>query len=331
MMIPMWMLGSFSRQASGANGEQTDGGQAQTPPGVETTAADLDLSASGMMSLVEGWIERLWHYVLEDGPKLLLQAFLIAAIWIAFGMLSRFVGRLVRRGLASPRIRASKLLKEFLVGLVSKAVFVVGLLVILNQVGVEVGPLIAGLGVAGFIAGFALQDVLGNFAAGVMILFYRPFDVGDFVKVGGEMGTVVEMSLVNTVLTTPDNQRLMVPNKKIWGDTIQNVTANPTRRVDLTFGISYADDMDEAVRVLVELAWNHPKVLSDPALVVRVHKLGESSVDIVVRPWVKGSDYWEVYWDLTRGAKETFDRAGISIPFPQRDVHLYSVRAEAAE
>jgi small conductance mechanosensitive channel len=205
----------------------------------------------------------------------------------------------------------------------------VGILVILNQLGVQVGPLLAGLGIAGFIAGFALQDTLSNFAAGVMILFYRPFDIGHFVRAGGETGIVREVSLVNTVIDTPDNQRLIIPNKKIWGDTIQNTTVNPTRRVDLVIGVSYRDEIAHVQSVLERVVKAHPLVLSDPAPVIRVHALNQSSVDFAVRPWVKSPDYWTVHSELTRRIKEAFDEVGITIPFPQRDVHMYQHAARS--
>ena len=287
--------------------------------------SDLSLGTAG--DLLGTWFDRLGNYLVDEGPGLLFQLFLAVGLWILFGVLARLAARLLRRALASPRVRASTLLKDFLVGTISKGVMLVGFLVILNQVGFEVGPLLAGLGVAGFIAGFALQDVLGNFAAGVMILFYRPFDVGDFVRAGGEMGTVREMSLVSTVLNTPDNQRLIVPNKKIWGETIQNVTANPTRRVDLVFGVSYGDDLGKARAVFERVVKAHPAVLAEPAPMIEVNKLNDSSVDFVVRPWVRTADYWRVYFDLMRSVKEALDAEGITIPFPQRDVHLHTVVA----
>ncbi len=289
-----------------------------------------DLSVGTLLALGQNWMSRGQNYLIEEGPGLALQLLLILLIWFAFKLLAGIVGRITRKALATPKIKASTLLKEFLIGLTAKVVLLIGVLVILSQLGVEIGPLLAGIGIAGFIAGFALQDTLSNFAAGVMILFYRPYDVGDFVSAGGVMGTVREMSLVSTVLTTPDNQRMIVPNKKIWGDTIQNITANPTRRVDLTFGISYGDDMGKAQGILERVVKAHPAVLADPAPNIRVHKLGDSSVDFICRPWVNTSDYWAVYWDLTRQVKEAFDNEGISIPFPQRDVHFYNHSSEPA-
>jgi small conductance mechanosensitive channel len=202
-------------------------------------------------------------------------------------------------------------------------VLLLGVLFGLAQLGISVGPLLAGLGIAGFIVGFALQDTLGNFAAGIMILLFRPYDVGDIVEAGGVFGKVSDMSLVNTTILTFDNQTLVMPNSKIWGDVIKNVTAQEKRRVDMTFGIGYGDDIPKAEKVLTEIVTSHDKVLDDPAPVIRLHTLNESSVDFIVRPWVNKDDFWDVYWDITRAVKIRFDEDGISIPFPQRDIHLY--------
>jgi small conductance mechanosensitive channel len=203
-------------------------------------------------------------------------------------------------------------------------VLILGLLFGLAQLGISVGPLLAGLGIAGFIVGFALQDTLGNFASGMLILFYRPYDVGDFIETNGVLGKVSRMSLVNTTVLTIDNQTLVLPNSKIWGDVIKNVTAQRQRRVDMVFSIGYADDIARAEEVLDDIVRSHERVLDDPAPVIRLHTLNESSVDFVVRPWVMTEDYWDVYWDITRTVKIRFDENEISIPFPQRDIHLYA-------
>jgi len=195
-------------------------------------------------------------------------------------------------------------------------------LVALSQLGVSLGPLLAGLGIAGFIIGFALQDTLSNFASGMLILIYRPFDVGDFVEAGGVMGTVSHMSIVNTTFKTIDNQVLVVPNNKIWSSVITNVTAQRTRRVDLKITVSYSDDLNKVEQVLNSIVDEHDAVLDEPAPVIKLHELGDSGVMFVVRPWVKTEDYWPTYWDLLRSVKDRFDAEGITIPFPQRDVHM---------
>ena len=198
-----------------------------------------------------------------------------------------------------------------------------GILIGLSQLGVSLGPLLAGLGIAGFIVGFALQDSLSNFASGLMILIYRPFDVGDTVDVNGAFGTVRHMSLVNTTVLTYDNQTLIVPNNQVWQNIIKNLTDQKIRRVDMTFGISYGDDVEKAERVLHQIVTSWDRTLKEPEPMIHLHELGDSSVNFVVRPWVKTEDYWDTYWYITRQVKLRFDAEGITIPFPQRDVHLH--------
>jgi small conductance mechanosensitive channel len=209
-------------------------------------------------------------------------------------------------------------------------IIMLGLLIALSQLGISLGPLLAGLGIAGFVIGFALQDSLSNFASGIMILIYKPFDVGDLVEIGGAFGTVSHMSLVNTTVLTIDNQTLVVPNNSIWKNVIKNVTAQETRRIDMTFGIGYSDDIPKAEHILKEIIETHESVLEDPEPMVRLHELGDSSVNFVVRPWVKTDDYWPVYWDITRAVKLAFDAQGVTIPFPQRDVHVFNESPQIA-
>jgi len=167
---------------------------------------------------------------------------------------------------------------------------------------------------------------LSNFASGMLILLYRPFDVGDVVEAGGVQGKVRSMSLVNTTIMTFDNQALVVPNNLIWQTVIKNVTVQKTRRVDLVFGISYGDDIEHAERVFHEIVDKHEKVLAAPEPMIHLHELADSSVNFIVRPWVRTDDYWDVYWDITRSVKLRLDEEGISIPFPQRDVHVHEVK-----
>ena len=183
--------------------------------------------------------------------------------------------------------------------------------VALSQVGFSLGPVHAGVGVAGFILGFALQDTLSNIAAGLMVLFYRPYDVGDLIEASGVTGKVSNMSLVSTTILTFDNQTMVVPNNKIWGDVIKNVTSQRTRRVDLGVGISYSDDIVKAERVLKDIVESDARVLIHPETIIKVNELGDSSVNFIVRPWVKTSDYWPVYWDLTRAVKLRFEASFI--------------------
>ncbi len=287
----------------------------------EITGDILDTEVA--MGLAQQWMEIAAEWAMENGPGILVKVIVVLLILLLFKMLSGIIARMVRKGVSTSKLDLSQLLQDFFVSAAAKAVMAIGVLVALSQLGVQVGPLLAGLGVVGFIVGFALQDSLSNFASGMMILVYRPYDVGDVIEAGGVMGKVRQMSLVSTTVMTPDNQKLVVPNNKIWGGVIRNVTAQVSRRVDLTFGIGYGDDIAHAERVLREILESHDLVLKDPEPVIKLHTLGESSVDFVVRPWTKTGDYWDVYWDITRAVKERFDAEGISIPFPQRDVHLF--------
>ncbi len=277
--------------------------------------------------LLQGWGEQILTVILEDGPDLFFKTLLFFLIIFVFRKLANLVQKIIERGLNKANLRLSQLLRRMIVSIARNIVIVLGILIALSQVGISLGPLLAGLGVVGFVVGFALQDTLSNFASGLMILIYRPFDVGDVIEAGGVFGNVSHMSLVNTTIMTFDNQTIVVPNNKIWGDVIKNVTTQNIRRVDLVFGISYSDDIPKTEQVLQEIVETHDKVLTDPELVIKLHELADSSVNFVVRPWVKTDDYWDVYWDITREVKMRFDKEGISIPFPQRDVHLYNETA----
>jgi small conductance mechanosensitive channel len=251
--------------------------------------------------------------------------FFILFLFAALGRVGRW---LARRAVHNTQ-QISSLAADFLVKGVGRLIVFAGWVIAAAQIGIEVGPLLAGLGIAGFVLGFALQATLSNFASGMMIIVYRPFDIGDVIEAGGVMGKVSAMNLVSTSVLTFDNQLLVVPNSKIWGDVIRNVTHEPNRRVDLTFGVGYADDVDQARRVLEDILSKNERVLQEPAPLVRLHELADSSVNFVVRPWVKTADYWDAYWEITREVKQRFDAEGISIPFPQRDVHVYSEPAVA--
>lgn len=283
--------------------------------GLTDTGVVIDM-ATRTLKNITGWLA-------ENGPKYLLKVLLVVAIIFIFRYATRFVRKALDKAIESSKLDISQLAKRMIVNTSANLVMLFGLMLALSQLGISLGPLLAGLGVAGFIVGFALQDTLGNFASGMMILLYRPFDVGDLVEVSGMLGKVDKMSLVSTILLTVDNQLIVIPNNKIWGDVIKNVTAQTVRRVDMVFGISYSDDIPKAERIFEDILKSHEKVLDDPAPMVRLHALGASSVDFIVRPWVNVDDYWDVYWDVTRTVKLRFDEEGVSIPFPQRDVHVY--------
>jgi small conductance mechanosensitive channel len=281
------------------------------------------LNFSVASNLLQGWAKVIKDQTINNGPSLTFKIVVFLFILFVASLVAKIVTKIIAKTVRASKLQFSQLLQEFFISLSSKVVFAVGLLIALSQLGFELGPLLAGFGIAGVIIGFALQDTLSNFASGMMILIYRPFDVGDLINAANVTGRVSHMSLVSTTIKTLDNQRLIVPNNKIWGDTINNITAEHQRRVDMTFGISYSDNVEHAETILKSIVEQHPKVQAHPEPMVKLHTLGESSVDFIVRPWVTPDDYWEVYWDITREVKIRFDAEGISIPFPQRDVHIY--------
>lgn len=264
-----------------------------------------------------------WLFAEDGGMALLKNLGVALIILLLFWIISKFAGVIAEKVLSKQK-HTSMLLINFVRRTIGGVTLVVGASMALAALGVQVGPMVAALGAGGFIVGFALQETLGSFASGMMIMIYQPFDVDDYVSVAGETGTVKEMSLVSTKLLTPDNKVLVIPNKKAWGDTITNFTGRNIRRVDLIFGIGYDDDIQKAMRILQEIAEQHPRVIREPAININVHDLGDSSVNLFCRPWVKTPDYWTVYWDMMRQVKERFDKEGISIPFPQRDVYLHT-------
>ncbi len=278
-------------------------------------------------------VEALWNEVktwllstdggLAVGLNIIYFLLILFLAMIVAGILRRITKR------ALSRVRgASTLLKNFLAGLVYKIMLIVGVVVAISFLGVNIAPLVAAIGAAGLVVGLALQGTLSNFASGIMILLYRPYDVGDVINVaGGVVGKVDAMSLVSTTVITPDNQKIIIPNNSIWGDTITNMTGLPTRRVDMNFSVGYGDDLNYVMSVLADVCREHEKVLDDPEPLIKVTSHGDSSVTVTCRPWVNTEDYWGVFWDFHKLVKQRFDEKGISIPFPQRDVHMISEAA----
>lgn len=261
---------------------------------------------------------------------------IIAEVIIPYGM--NIVGALVIlilgwmvAGWASKRVRKacekSEKIDNTLTPLFARTVKVLILIAVviavLNRFGVETTSLVALLGVAGLAVGLALQGTLSNFSAGVMLMLFRPFNVGDAVDISGVMGVVDEIGLFSTTMHTFDNIHMVIPNSNIWGSNISNFSTNPTRRIDMIFGISYTDDIEKAMKIIREALEAEERVLKDPEPMVAVGGLGDSSVDLYVRPWSKASDLWPTRFALIKDIKERFDREGISIPFPQRDVYLF--------
>src|SRR5690606_3188937 len=223
------------------------------------------------------------------------------------------------------RGKVDPMLAPFVAGVVYVLFVVLVAIAAVSTLGVATTSFVAVLGAAGLAIALAFQDTFSNFAAGVMLLTFRPFRIGDFVEVGGQAGTAKEVGIFTSTFATSDNVQILIPNSQIFGQTIKNYSANATRRVDLVIGVGYDDDLGVAVRTCMDVIAADSRVLEDPAPVVAVHELADSSVNLVVRPWVRASDYWTARWDLTRAIKENLEAAGCSIPFPQRDVHLHQM------
>jgi small conductance mechanosensitive channel len=219
---------------------------------------------------------------------------------------------------------------NFISNVVYSILLVAVILASLDTLGLPVTSLIAVVGAAGLAVGLALKDSLGNFASGVMLVMFRPFVKGDVVEVASVVGKVDEVKIFSTIMTTPDNKQIIIPNGQVAADTITNYTAHDQRRVDLVFGVGYDDDLKGARAVLVKLCADHPKILDDPATNIFVMNLGDSSVDFAVRPWARTEDYWTVWGDLLEQGKLELEAAGCNIPYPQTDVHLHTSNSLAS-
>ncbi|MBU1341714.1 MAG: mechanosensitive ion channel [Proteobacteria bacterium] len=271
---------------------------------------------------IEKLIEMITYWVTTYSVKLIV-AILIFLIgkWLA-GKISKILTHVLEKS------KVDITLIKFLENIIYYTLMIVIVIAAAGQMGINTTSFLTIVGAAGLAIGLALKDSLSNFASGVMLIMFRPYRVGDVVNAGGVSGKVVSISLFNTILNTPDNQKLIVPNSSITSNVITNVTANDTRRVDLVIGIGYDDDIKKTKDTLNRIVREDSRILDDPKPTIAVSALADSSVNFVVRPWVKTSDYWDVYFDLTEKIKITFDKEGISIPYPQQDVHLYKESAE---
>ncbi|MHC4191612.1 MAG: mechanosensitive ion channel family protein [Planctomycetota bacterium] len=251
-------------------------------------------------------LQKVYEYLAEYGLKIIaaLIIFLIGR-WLA-----KFISRLIEKALI--RSHVDKTLAKF-----TRNLCHIGLLIF-----VVIAAVASLVGAAGLAIGLALQGSLANFASGFLMIIFRPFKVGDFIEAAGVKGTVDEIQIFNTIINTPDNVRAIIPNAQITGSNVLNYTVNETRRVDLVVGVSYEDDLKKAKQVIEEVLAGDDRVLKDPNLTVAVSELGDSSVNFVVRPWVKSADYWDAYFDITAKVKLALDENGIAIPYPQRDVHI---------
>lgn len=263
-------------------------------------------------------IEKIIFFLTTYSLKILaaILVFLIGK-WLA-----RHISNLISKILNKKNV--DQTLINFLTQISYYSLLILVLIAAAGQLGINTTSFLTIVGAAGLAIGLALKDSLSNFASGVMLILFRPFKVGDVVTTAGITGKIESITIFNTVLNTPDNQMIIVPNSSVTSDVITNINAKPTRRIDLVVGISYDDNIGEAKSILEGLIKNDSRILVDPAPTIAVAELADSSVNLVVRPWVKSEDYWNVRFDLTEKIKTTFDEQGISFPYPQQDVHMFT-------
>ncbi len=261
------------------------------------------------------FMEWLWAY----GPKIITALVIFIVGRILVGMVVSLLKRIMKKA------NVDDTLTSFIASIAKIFLLLVVIIAALKPLGVDTTSMVAILGAAGLAIGLALQSSLSNFSSGVMLIIFRPFQSGDFIEAGGAIGVVEEIRIFNTLLKSVDNKSLIIPNSNIMGGNIINFSAKETRRVDMVFGIGYDDDLKKAKNLLEKMLSEDSRVLQDPAPVVAVSELADSSVNFIVRPWVKSADYWGLFWDFTEKVKLTFDAENISIPYPQQDVHMHQV------
>jgi small conductance mechanosensitive channel len=273
-----------------------------------------------------GVLQKVWRSVrlwLDDNlSEIIVRLSTFLLILLAFKLLAKVVSRVLLRVISRSTLKTSRLLSNFVQGITSKVIILVGFIVALTQLGIELGPLLAGLGIMGCVVGFALQDTLSNFASGMMILVTRPFDIDDVIDAGGVNGIVRSMNLISTTIVPFDNQQIVVPNSKVWGSTIRNVSAQDKRRVDLSFTLSHQVDSTRMETLFKEVIDADQRVLEDPAPTIKLNKVGEYSSEFIVRPWVRSEDYWSFYWDTIRAIKDRLDNEELAFVHRQQDVHV---------
>ncbi len=268
-----------------------------------------------MEQYTDAFIQWLWVY----GPIILtaLAIFIIGRIVV--GMVVSLLIKVMKKA------NVDDTLTSFIASIAKIFLLLVVIIAALESLGVNTTSMVAILGAAGLAIGLALQSSLSNFSSGVMLIIFRPFKSGDFIEAGGAIGVIEEIRIFNTLMKTGDNKSIIIPNSNIMGGNITNYSAKETRRVDMVFGIGYDDDLKKAKTLLEKMVAEDSRVLQDPAPVIAVSELADSSVNFIVRPWVKSADYWGLYWDFMEKVKITFDAEGISIPYPQQDVHMHQV------
>lgn len=269
---------------------------------------------SSFVQSIQNWFD-------ESLLTTLLEVAAIVLILIIGKILIVILKRILRHAFSKSK-KINELMAKFLIKVISTVSWILVLLIIIDRLGVNLAPIIAGLGITGFILGFAFQETLGNLLSGVMIVLNSPFRIGDYVEVGSLSGTVREMDMMCVTLATPDNKRVILANKLVWGNAIVNYSFTENRRVEMGVSIAYDADVGKAKQIIRDILATYPEILTDPAPVIEVNKLNNSSVDLVVRPWTKPADYWSVYFRFQQEILEKFREEGISIPFPQIDVHF---------
>ena len=267
---------------------------------------------------LQGYIQHAIDLVIEYAPQLLLAiVVLIVGFWII-----KLVTKATSKAMDRSEVDVS--LKKFLNSLLGILLKTLLLISVASMVGIATASFVAIIAGAGLAVGLALQGSLANFAGGVLILLFKPFKVGDFIEAQGYMGTVNEITIFTTILKTPDNKTVIIPNGALSNGSMVNFSTESMRRVDMTFGIGYGDSIEKAKQVLTRLVESDVRIHKEPASQIIVDELGESSVNFKVRVWCNSTDYWGIYFDMQEKVKQTFDKEGISIPFPQRDVHVFN-------
>jgi small-conductance mechanosensitive channel len=308
-LIPSDSLSTEKKYTVSINGYQQDATFVSHSFSFTTEQAPIEIAGINLTEPLPLVGFSLWNLIL------------FIVVLLVGSIIVKIVAKSVKKSLL--RAKATEILAEFTGRLVNIMLFIFVLFTALGFLGLDIGQYILGIAVVlGFVLGFALGDTLSNIAAGFMIAITKPFKAGDVVTVSGETGAIQSVGISVTELNTPDNKRIIIPNKSVWGGNIINFTRHPIRRVDLEVGVGYEDDLNNVIKVSMGVINSHPKVLKDPAPQVAVSEHGDSAVVFVVRPWCKTEDYWDVFFDLKKALKEAYDRAGISIPYPQMDVHM---------
>ena len=265
-------------------------------------------------------INAIWDLVIIYGTKILLALItLVIGLWVI-----KIIMKMIVKGMEKRDVDAS--IRQFLKSLLGILLKIMLVISVISMLGVEMTSFVAILAAAGLAVGMALSGTLQNFAGGVMIILFKPFKVGDWIDAQGHMGSVSEIQIFNTILKTPDNKTIIIPNGGLSTSSMTNYSTEPRRRVDFTFGIGYGDDIDKAKKVIESLIAVDSRILKDPAPFIAVSALADSSVNFVVRVWAESGDYWGIFFDMNENVKKTFDKEGISIPFPQTDVHVHNVK-----